>query len=102
MSMQREVADFVQAHGLEADVQTRLLDLASEVGEVAKEVLKATRYGREPFRPTPDWEGELGDAYFSLLCVAESTGVDLEAALRKALAKYESRLSGKGDAGSGR
>lgn len=102
MDLQQEVARFVQTHGLQADVSTRLLDLTSEVGEVAKEVLKGTGYGREPFRPTAEWEGELGDVYFALLCVANSTGVNLEQALTGALAKYESRMAAKGDAGSDR
>ena len=49
--LQKAVARFVETHGLQAAVQARLLDLVSEVGELAKEALKGTRYGREPFRP---------------------------------------------------
>lgn len=45
---QTVVARFVESNDLEISVPARLLDLVSEVGELAKEVLKATRYGREP------------------------------------------------------
>lgn len=91
----------MESHRLGAPVSFRLLDLAAEVGELAKEVLKSTRYGREPFQPTQDWAGELGDAFFSLICIANSTDVNLEEALQSALKKYKSRLARKGDVGSG-
>ena len=42
---QRRVAEFVHAHDLSAGVETRLLDLVSELGELAKEGLKGTDYG---------------------------------------------------------
>ncbi|MBW8010654.1 MAG: nucleotide pyrophosphohydrolase [Chloroflexi bacterium] len=100
--IQQSVAQFVQQHGLETSVEARLLDLLSEVGELAKEVLKGGDYGKTGFTPTDDWEGELADALFSLICLANSTEVDLEAALFAALEKYRARLEEKGDAGSGR
>jgi NTP pyrophosphatase (non-canonical NTP hydrolase) len=98
---QEAVARFVERHQLGTSVETRALDLVSEVGEVAKEVLKGTAYGREPFVPTDDWVGELGDAFFSLLCIANGTGVDLQAALQEAIAKYERRIALWGGLGSG-
>jgi lincosamide nucleotidyltransferase len=98
---QRSVAAFVAAHALEVPVSARLLDLVSEVGELAKEALKGSEYGRAPFTGTEGWAAELGDALFSLACVANSTGVNLNAALEAALAKYELRLATRGDAGSG-
>lgn len=101
-SFQETVARFVSEHQLEAPVEARLLDLLSEIGEVAKEVLKASAYGRRPFQPTDEWAAELADAFFSLICVANSTNVNLEDTLIEALEKYSVRLGGKGDAGSGR
>lgn len=94
------VREFVDARGLEAPVEARVLDLASEVGELSKELLGGTAYGREPFRRTDGWDGELGDAFFSLVCLANSTGVDLEEVLRETLDKYRGRLDHRGDAGS--
>jgi NTP pyrophosphatase (non-canonical NTP hydrolase) len=101
-AFQQAVARFVAAHALEAPPAIRLLDLVSEAGEVAKELLAGTRYGREEFRPGAAWAEELADLYFALVCVANSTGVNLEAALEAALAKYDARLAERGDAGSGR
>ncbi len=100
-SAQDAVLRFVETHHLEVAVPYRLIDLASEVGELAKEALEATSYDRAPFEPTEGWPGELADALFSLICLANSTGVDLQAALAAALEKYERRLETTGDAGSG-
>lgn len=99
---QNLVARFVAEHGLDASAPARALDLVSEVGEVAKEVLKGTDYGRREFQPGSNWSSELADCFFALVCLANSTDVDLEAALARALEKYRARLSEKGDAGSGR
>lgn len=84
--LQRDVATFAQTHRLETDVPHRLLDAVSELGEVAKEVLKSSRYGA---------------AAFSLLCVAHTAGVDLDAAVRAAMEKYARRLATTGQAASG-
>jgi NTP pyrophosphatase (non-canonical NTP hydrolase) len=101
-TLQRTVASFVEESGIDAQIEARLLDLVSEVGELSKQALEATDYGREPFRPSDGWAGELGDVLFALVCLANSTGVDLEAALGGALDKYRERLALGGDAGSGR
>jgi NTP pyrophosphatase (non-canonical NTP hydrolase) len=93
---QRAVAEFVSAHGLEAPAHARALDLVADVGEVAKEILKGTDYGRVPFGVPKGWATELGDTFFSLLCLANSTGVDLEEALDEALEKYRERLALRG------
>ncbi len=102
LDFQRTVARFVREHGLEAPVQARLLDLVSEVGEIAKDALEGTDYGRTPFHAPDGWTGELGDALFALVCLANSTSVDLGTALNEALEKYRERLALGGDAGSGR
>jgi len=98
---QKRVRQFVDAHDLEAPVPARALDLVSEVGEIAKEVLGGSDYGRVPFHPTDQWAGELGDVFFSLICVANSTGINLESALNEALNKYKRRFALKGNLGSG-
>nr|WP_282594729.1 MazG-like family protein [Halomarina salina] len=78
----------------------RVLDLASEVGELAKEVNTATDYGDSPDSVAVAAD-ELGDALFCLLALCDETDTDAERALETALAKYESRLDDTGDAGSG-
>lgn len=99
--LQRLVAEFVAEHRMDADVAHRLLDAFSELGEVAKEALKASHYGSSTFTPTENWADELGDVLFSIICVANATGVDLEIALRAVLQKYQQRIVTLGDAASG-
>lgn len=86
--LQRQVADFVDHYQLEADLSYRVLDLASETGELAKEILKSTGYGKESFRVHDNWSRGLGDVFFSLICLANSTGISLEDALEDVLNRY--------------
>lgn len=70
--------------------------LMEEVGEVAR--LMARLYGEQSFK-TPelaataktDLADEMADVLFVLICLANQTGVDLEAALQKNLAKKTQR-----------
>ena len=97
---QRSVAEFAHRHSLLYDPVTHTLDLVSEVGEVAKEVLLGTDYGRRALQFRPQLVDELGDALYSLLVLAEACGVDAGDALDAALEKYERRLTERGKAGS--
>lgn len=97
---QADVAQFIKQHNLEIQLGDRMLDLTSEVGELAKEILKSTDYGCQNFAPTDAWADELGDVFFSLICLANMTNIDLLDALNGALSKYQSRLRDKGDVGS--
>jgi NTP pyrophosphatase (non-canonical NTP hydrolase) len=99
--LQRVVADFVEQNQLETNVEYRLLDLVSEVGELSKEALKASAYGTGSFKPRTTWAEELGDVLFSLICVANTSGVDLEEALKSVLTKYRARMFSKGGPESG-
>ncbi len=100
-SYQNSVASFVQEHSLDCPVESRLLDLVSETGELAKEMLKSSQYGKAAFSSSKSWGEELGDVFFSLICLANVTEVNLDQALAAALAKYATRLGQKGAAGSG-
>ena len=100
MDEQDRVAAFVAEHGVETDLAYRVLDLESEVGEVAKEVATSTDYGRNPEAAAVATD-EIGDALFALLALAEAADVDADEALDESLAKYESRIESTGDAGSG-
>jgi NTP pyrophosphatase (non-canonical NTP hydrolase) len=97
---QQQVARFGAEHSLEAGVETRLLDLLSELGEVAKEVLKGNNYGQSKLVQTVAWQEELADVFFALICLANTTGVDLNHGLAGVLEKYQQRLQGKGTPGS--
>ena len=99
MDRQDRVAAFVDEQGWETDLAYRVLDLQSEVGEIADEMTRTTDYGANPevARIAVD---EVGDALFALLAVAESADIDADEALDAALAKYERRIAETGDAGS--
>lgn len=100
MHEQERVAAFVETHGLDAPPAYRLLDLASEVGELAKAAAESTGYGDRPdVIDLP--EDEIGDALFALFALADGLDVDAGEALEAALAKYEERLAGSGDPSSG-
>ena len=75
-----------------------MLDLVSEVGEIAKEVNLSTAYGAEEGVEIAD--DELGDALFALLALADGIDVDAGSALEAAIGKYERWLDASGDAGS--
>jgi NTP pyrophosphatase (non-canonical NTP hydrolase) len=101
MDDQDRVAAFVAEHGLETDLPYRVLDLESEVGEIAKEVTTSTDYGSDPDAAAIASD-EIGDALFALLALADAAEVDASDAFDESLAKYESRIDESGDAGSGR
>ena len=86
----------MQQHGLEVDPTHRLIDLVSEVGELAGDMLKRAGYGARFFEAGASWEDEMGDVCMTLVRLANSTGIDIEQALGKALAKYEARIRSHG------
>ena len=99
--MQQFVRDFINKYNLRTNQQTRYIDLVSEVGELGKEILDATNYGKQEYSQTPETKGELGDCLFSLLALCVEMNVDAKDALQQALAKYEARFAKKGHVGSG-
>lgn len=88
---QRRAADFAAKHNLHHDPRVYALDLMSELGEVAKEILLATDYGKRPYSQNEAIAGELGDTLYSLCQLATAAGVDLEDAFSQTLRKYEAR-----------
>lgn len=100
MDRQERVAAFVERHDMDGDPAYRLLDLCSEVGELAKDANESTDYGADPEAIAVN-EDEVGDVLFSLLAFADSMGVDAGDALETAMAKYESRIDETGVASSG-
>lgn len=98
---QKTVMDFNINNGLQMDAHIRLLDLQSELGELAKEHLELTDYGRSNFAESPEWGEELGDLYYSVLSLSCETGIDLDDALGGVLDKYAKRIERKQNPGSG-
>lgn len=99
--MQQSVKEFIAAYQLHTDAETRYIDLVSEVGELGKEIITSTEYGKKPYAPAPSATDELGDCLFSLLALCCEMDVDAQLALGQALAKYERRFAQKGHVGSG-
>lgn len=85
---------------LATDVQTRALMLASEVGELMKEVVRATEYGTTPFAATPGFRDELGDVMADLTLLAEAAGVSLTECAEATVQKMRSRFAAYGSVGS--
>jgi NTP pyrophosphatase (non-canonical NTP hydrolase) len=98
--LQEEIRAFHREHNLSTAIEARALDLVSEVGELCKEIAKATDYGNKPFEPNEAFMLELGDVFFSLICLANTTGMSLEDAISSAMAKYEKRIAEKGQISS--
>lgn len=98
---QERAHEFAQKHNLAHAPGVYALDCLSEFGEVAKELLKATDYGRHDPANNPAIADELGDMLYSLCQLATAVNVDLDQALTTALAKYEARWQEKGHLGSG-
>lgn len=97
--LQERIAQFVADNGMDTAPEFRALDLVSEVGEVSKEILRMTDYGKAGMMPREEIKGELGDVLFALMALADSLDVDLEEALEMVLDKYAKRLE-KGSASS--
>lgn len=71
---------------------TNMAILTEEVGEVAR--LMSRMYGDQSFKETEknkELSDELADVLWVLICIANQTGVDLQAALEKNFEKKNSR-----------
>ncbi len=71
---------------------TMLAQLVEEVGEVAR-VMSRT-YGDQSFKKSEEGKklaDELADVFFTLICIANQTGVDLTEALQKNIEKKTKR-----------
>jgi len=82
---QREVDEWIQNHGVRYfNELTNMAQLTEEVGEVARII--ARRYGEQSEKESDknkDLGEELADVVFVVLCLANQTGIDLQAAFDK-------------------
>ena len=85
---QQVVDDWIKAHGVRYfNELTNMAQLTEEVGEVTRII--ARRYGEQSEKErdkNKDLGEELADVLFVVLCLANQTGIDLEAAFDKKLA----------------
>ena len=98
--IQEKVYQFSKLKNVESTPQVRIIDLTTEVGELAKEILKGTDYGKNEFKITENFSSEIGDVFYSLICLANESNISLEESLLGALDKYEKRFSEKNHIGS--
>ncbi|MCL2372494.1 MAG: MazG-like family protein [Defluviitaleaceae bacterium] len=99
--MQKQTQQFLTQHNLYRTAATRYIDLVSEVGELGKEILTATAYGKTELQPTASITEEIGDAIFSMMALCCELNINAEAALAKAIEKYQHRFATKGHIASG-
>lgn len=98
---QEEITNVIETYKLNSSIEYRLLDVMSELGEVSKEMLKMTEYGKTDPAHNQNFAEEVGDLLFSLFTVANAMQVDLNKALRLVIDKYHQRFAETGDIGSG-
>ena len=90
--VQRKVQLFCKKNNLSNSIEHRVLDIISEIGELSKEILKASNYGKSSYVSNEKIKLELGDVLFSLITLANSLDVNLDAALEAVFKKYEKRI----------
>lgn len=90
---QKLVDSWIKEHGVRYFSElTNMAMLTEEVGEVARII--ARRYGDQSEKESDknkDLGEEMADVLFVIICLANQTGVDLEAALENSLKKKTER-----------
>lgn len=92
---QSQVDNWIKTHGVRYFSElTNTAVLMEEVGELAR--IMARKYGDQSFKKDEDKKelgDEMADVLFVLICLANQTGVNLEAELAKNLEKKTQRDS---------
>ncbi len=92
---QKAVDSWIKTYGVRYFSElTNMAILTEEVGEVAR--IMSRRYGDQSFKQGEDPDAladELADVMSVVMCIANQTGVDLTAALRKNIEKKTLRDS---------
>lgn len=90
---QKQVDEWIRTVGVRYFSElTNLAQLVEEVGEVAR--ILSREYGDQSWKrdePHPDLADELADVLFVVVCLANQTGVDLTAAVRRNMEKKTRR-----------
>lgn len=92
-SSQEKVDQWIKKYGVRYfNELTNMTLLTEEVGELAR--IMARKYGEQSFKAGEEQQDagdEMADVLFVLICLANQTGVDLQAALDKNLEKKSKR-----------
>jgi len=81
--LQAAVAAAADSAGAHSSAPTLLVQLVSAVGRLAAVTDKATEAGRRPFRVPYEWNDQLSELAWLVYLLADQTGVDLDAAIRR-------------------
>lgn len=100
--MQNLVKEFMEEYSCACGIENRYIDVVSEVGELGKEILKGTEYGKKEFKQRETCIEEMGDCLFSVFALCEEMDIDAREALNYAIHKYRNRMSITQQMGSGR
>ena len=103
--MQKKVKDFNDnrtCHKKPMPVYARILDIESEMGELAKEYLKHSRYGTEEFELTESFKEEFGDVLYAIISLANEVDINCGECLDIALNKLKTRMVNNNTMGSGK
>ena len=91
---QLDVDTWIKEHGVRYfNELTNMAQLTEEVGEVARII--ARRYGEQSEKESDknkDLGEELADVVFVILCLANQTGIDLQAAFDKTVLTLDNNL----------
>ena len=91
--LQQEVDEWIKTIGVRYfNELTNLAILTEEVGELARIISR--KYGEQSFKnpeEEKDLADEMADVLWVLVCLANQTGVDLEDAIQKNIAKKTQR-----------
>ena len=98
--MVEKIKNFNKKNNNKMDVYSRFLDVNSEMGELSKEVLKATNYGKKNFEKTCEFVEEYGDVLYSFISLGLECEIDIEKAVEIVLNKYQKRIENKGNMSS--
>ncbi|AUG46499.1 nucleotide pyrophosphohydrolase [Haloarcula taiwanensis] len=99
MKRQQQIADVLSRSDIDTPPAYRLLDVVTELGDIAAAVNETTGYGTDSAALSVR-EAELGDALFALLALCVQLDIDADAALSSALAKYEGQSGANGTSAS--
>lgn len=103
--MQNKVKNFNDnrtCHKTPMPIYARILDIESEVGELAKEYLKGSKYGTQEFELKDDFKEEYGDVLYALVSLAVEVGINAEECLDIAINKLKLRIEKNNSMGSGK
>ncbi len=96
--MQQKVKEFAQTHKMVSSIESKIFMLTHEVGEIAKEGLVLSNYGKSsinPTQPSGKMAIELGEILYCVADMANAMNIDLEEALGLAFDKIAAKVQKK-------